>query len=234
MAGLRGSVPRQEQIWRVLGAHGRLSVRQMSEILRTPTHTLRSTLQVMRERGLVACVGTCKRTATWLRVPDASPPQRKNDPSLRPIVPKIPRHERQPKEKAERAKATRIVDSPILSDAKKKFRQQRSGAKKRGIGWELTFDQWWDIWTQSGKWSDRGRGALRCCMARKLDRGPYAVGNVYIATNSINSMDHFHWNGMSSRTKFGGQSDARHKSAFDDARERATSIANGENIDIDQ
>jgi hypothetical protein len=35
-------------------------------------------------------------------------------------------------------------------DRLRKFRQQRSNAKRRGIGWELTFRQWCKIWDDSG------------------------------------------------------------------------------------
>lgn len=61
------------------------------------------------------------------------------------------------------------------------FRCQRNRAKKRGIGWELTFWQWWMIWQQSGRWAQRGRGQ-GYAMCRVGDIGPYAAGNVYIDT----------------------------------------------------
>jgi len=61
------------------------------------------------------------------------------------------------------------------------FRQQRQSAKTRGIGWELSLWQWWSIWQTSGHWEQRGRGQ-GYVMCRKGDIGPYAVGNVFIAT----------------------------------------------------
>lgn len=63
-----------------------------------------------------------------------------------------------------------------------RFQCQRTRAKQRGIGWELTFDQWFGIWTDSGHWERRGRKAGCYCMARNGDKGPYAVGNVSIVT----------------------------------------------------
>lgn len=68
--------------------------------------------------------------------------------------------------------------------AVKKFTQQKVGARARGIGWQLTLVEWWGIWQQSGKWSQRGRGKYVMC--RIGDVGPYAKHNVFIATSSLN------------------------------------------------
>jgi hypothetical protein len=68
------------------------------------------------------------------------------------------------------------------------FGRQRFNAKTRGIGWELTFWEWWTIWQQSGHWEQRGRGN-GYVMCREGDSGPYAVGNVFIATAAKNSSD---------------------------------------------
>lgn len=65
------------------------------------------------------------------------------------------------------------------------FIAQRRNARTRGIGWELTFWQWWTIWQESGHWEQRGRGS-GYVMCRKGDEGPYAVGNVFIATSIEN------------------------------------------------
>jgi hypothetical protein len=66
------------------------------------------------------------------------------------------------------------------------FNSQRQNAKNRGIGWEINLWQWWLIWQQSGKWHQRGRGQ-GYVMCRCGDLGPYAIGNVYIATGRENS-----------------------------------------------
>lgn len=68
------------------------------------------------------------------------------------------------------------------------FINQKNNAKHRGIGWELKFWQWWTIWQQSGHWDDRGRGQ-GYAMCRVGDAGPYAAGNVYIATSIQNSSE---------------------------------------------
>lgn len=68
------------------------------------------------------------------------------------------------------------------------FIRQRTNAAIRGIGWELTFWQWWTIWQQSGHWEQRGRGQ-GYVMCRRGDSGPYAAGNVFIATAAENSSE---------------------------------------------
>lgn len=70
------------------------------------------------------------------------------------------------------------------------YLNQRKAAEWRGIGWELTFPQWCQIWLESGHWAERGRKADAYCMARKQDFGPYAVWNVYITTLSQNVVDY--------------------------------------------
>jgi hypothetical protein len=58
---------------------------------------------------------------------------------------------------------------------------QKSNAKRRGVGWELTFDKWLEIWRRSGHLEERGVTKGRYCMARRGDVGPYAESNVRIA-----------------------------------------------------
>jgi hypothetical protein len=70
------------------------------------------------------------------------------------------------------------------------FSMQRSHAGHRGIGWELSLWQWWQIWADSGKWNERGRGA-GYVMCRQGDVGPYAEWNVFIApARENNSIRH--------------------------------------------
>lgn len=68
------------------------------------------------------------------------------------------------------------------------FTSQRHNAGNRGIGFELTFWQWWCIWQESGHWAERGRGQ-GYVMCRRGDVGPYAVGNVFIAKAAENSAE---------------------------------------------
>jgi hypothetical protein len=69
---------------------------------------------------------------------------------------------------------------------RKAFLNHRFRANQYGIPFLLTFEEWLAIWEASGKWSRRGIGKYRYCMARYGDRGAYAVGNVRITTNRQN------------------------------------------------
>lgn len=73
--------------------------------------------------------------------------------------------------------------------ALKAFRVQRDNAKKRGIGWNITLAEWWKLWTDSGKWEQRGCLKGQFVMSRHGDAGNYEAGNVSIKTNSENSKE---------------------------------------------
>ena len=72
---------------------------------------------------------------------------------------------------------------------KKAYTQHKSNAKIRGIEFKLTFDEWKQIWVDSGKWDQRGRGANKYCMCRIGDLGCYEVGNVFIGFGKTNVSD---------------------------------------------
>ncbi len=73
--------------------------------------------------------------------------------------------------------------------ATKQFSKQRRQAQVRGIEWNFTFAQWWEVWRESGHYEDRGRFADQYVMARFGDIGPYAANNVEIITASANVKD---------------------------------------------
>lgn len=68
----------------------------------------------------------------------------------------------------------------------KRYTDQRFCAKRRGILFLLTFEEWLYIWETSGHLSLRGRLKGQYCMARFGDQGAYQVGNVRIITVSEN------------------------------------------------
>jgi hypothetical protein len=74
----------------------------------------------------------------------------------------------------------------LIRDARRKYSAHKSSAKQRGIPFLLTFEQWWQIWQKSGHWEERGHPYM---MMRSKDEGPYAVGNVRIATGAQNAED---------------------------------------------
>lgn len=75
----------------------------------------------------------------------------------------------------------------LRQGATKAYRQQKNTAYWRGIEWEISFKDWWEIWQQSGKWGERGRTKGCYVMARYGDVGPYKVGNVVIQTHGENA-----------------------------------------------
>lgn len=89
---------------------------------------------------------------------------------------------------AELAEIRLEATSNGLPDPYRAFVDHRNRAVERGIGFELTFCEWWGYWKDC--YSKRGRGHDDLCMARKGDVGPYAKGNVYIATQRENKRDY--------------------------------------------
>jgi hypothetical protein len=66
------------------------------------------------------------------------------------------------------------------------YAQQRNNARRRGIEFKISFEDWFEIWMRSGHWSKRGIGAGCYCMGRHKDRGAYEVGNVAIISQEEN------------------------------------------------
>jgi len=66
---------------------------------------------------------------------------------------------------------------------------QRSSAKRRGIAFTLTFEDWLSIWQDSGHLKNRGRMLGQFVMARPGDVGSYEVGNVIITRCEQNHID---------------------------------------------
>lgn len=79
------------------------------------------------------------------------------------------------------------------------YMQQRKSAIARNVGWEITFAEWCQIWDESGKWEQRGRGKGDYCMARYGDSGPYKIGNIYIASCVENISDSYKFKPVSER-----------------------------------
>ena len=67
------------------------------------------------------------------------------------------------------------------------FLQHKSNAKTRGISFNLSYEEWLDIWEKSDKLHLRGRGKGKYCMCRIGDLGAYEVGNVFIDLCTYNT-----------------------------------------------
>jgi hypothetical protein len=67
------------------------------------------------------------------------------------------------------------------------FQEQRSGAKKRGIEWQLTWEEWLQWWQRTGCLDKRGKNKGQYVMCRFGDTGPYALDNIYCDLTDNNS-----------------------------------------------
>jgi hypothetical protein len=76
-----------------------------------------------------------------------------------------------------------------LRGARSAYFHQKNSAKRRGVEWQFTFEDWCRVWLDSGKWDSRGRGGDKYCMARFGDVGPYCASNVEIIPFRRNSSD---------------------------------------------
>lgn len=72
---------------------------------------------------------------------------------------------------------------------KSAYQSQKNKATSRGVPFLLTFDEWWAIWDESGKWDQRGCRRGQYVMARFGDAGAYERGNVRICTAAENRID---------------------------------------------
>jgi hypothetical protein len=95
-----------------------------------------------------------------------------------------------------------------LKKLKDAYKYQKSYSKRRidrngdPIGWEFTFDEWLDVWQQSGKLHLRGTFKGAYCMARKGDIGPYSKNNVDIVLHADNTrFAKSYWGGPSEEVK---------------------------------
>ena len=82
-----------------------------------------------------------------------------------------------------------------LPDPWKRFQVNALRAKERGIGWGLSFEEWWTLWKPH--YANRGRKVGQKVMCRHLDSGDYRIGNVRIDTVTRNHVEY----GVSSRLK---------------------------------
>lgn len=60
------------------------------------------------------------------------------------------------------------------------YRTHRYNAERREIPFDLSFEDWWKVWQDSGMWDIRGVGRDKACMSRINDEGGYSLGNVEI------------------------------------------------------
>lgn len=69
------------------------------------------------------------------------------------------------------------------------FIQQRNQAQWREEVWTISFEEWKQLWAESGQWYNRGRERGCYCMTRKDREGPWSVNNVHIVTREQHSRE---------------------------------------------
>jgi hypothetical protein len=71
-----------------------------------------------------------------------------------------------------------------MTNYKHKYGVQKFGAKKRGLDFHFTYEEWLDWWGEDIE--NRGRGKGQLVMARYGDVGPYHPDNVFKNTAEQN------------------------------------------------
>ena len=78
-----------------------------------------------------------------------------------------------------------------LKQVKKQYWNHQQRAKRKGISFELSLEQWIKIWLDSGHYYNKGTKKGQYVMSRYKDQGGYAVDNVYIQTVGDNTREAF-------------------------------------------
>jgi hypothetical protein len=83
-----------------------------------------------------------------------------------------------------RYKERKMADRDCIS--RRDWTNARSNAKRRNIPFDLTYEQWSDVWRLSGKWHERGRRTGQYQMDRKDNASGYSPGNIQIVVGAVN------------------------------------------------
>jgi hypothetical protein len=79
-----------------------------------------------------------------------------------------------------------VCSTKYLQKFGAKYTTHKALAKRRGVPFELTREQWLKVWIDSGHIFERGSLGHQYVMARLGDRGSYVLGNVKIITGAEN------------------------------------------------
>ena len=74
-----------------------------------------------------------------------------------------------------------------MRELKIKYSQQKANAANRGIEFDLSFDEWREIW--DGKFHLRGKCSGQLMMLRNRDEGGYSISNVRLGTPKENQQE---------------------------------------------
>ena len=89
------------------------------------------------------------------------------------------------KSNANRKDAIREYNQKYLGSLRERFNSQRCTSRRRGVEFNLSFDEW--AWFWNGHWDKRGNKPDQLAMCRNNDEGAYELGNIYLDTNRNNS-----------------------------------------------
>lgn len=78
----------------------------------------------------------------------------------------------------------RAADWAAKNKKRKCWLDQRATSKRRGVEFNLTFEEYCEFWGDD--FEKKGRKYDDLCMGRYDDDGPYEVGNIYKCTNREN------------------------------------------------
>ena len=79
----------------------------------------------------------------------------------------------------------------VVNKSKQQYHNHKARAKRKGIPFELTFEQWYKIWLDSGHYHEKGTKHGQYVMSRYQDKGGYTIDNVYIQTVGDNTREAF-------------------------------------------
>jgi len=72
---------------------------------------------------------------------------------------------------------------------KKVYDDHKRHALDRGIGWQISYEDWLELWLNSNKWTQRGKTKGKYQMCRYGDTGAYNIKNCYIGSVEQNQED---------------------------------------------
>ena len=75
---------------------------------------------------------------------------------------------------------------PTLTNPTYVFFRKKHNAIRAGINWTLKFGDWWKLWSESGKWEERGRKNHEYVLGRKTNKRGFTPENSVIITNKEN------------------------------------------------
>ena len=78
-----------------------------------------------------------------------------------------------------------------MNKSKEQYNNHKARAKRKGVIFDLTFDEWLKIWTDSGHYYQKGTKRGQYVMSRYKDAGGYTIDNVYIQTVGANTKEAF-------------------------------------------